>query len=97
MAELNPEAYKRKLLHNYCRFCSAIQKHASKDTLKPSIMKWSQLPDLNRRPTLYESVALPTELNWRPKGATKYDCVRFVASLFAMNLSFALWPKGRYS
>jgi hypothetical protein len=28
---------------------------------------WSQLPDLNRRPTLYESVALPTELNWPEK------------------------------
>ena len=27
---------------------------------------WSQLPDLNRRPMLYESIALPTELNWRP-------------------------------
>ena len=27
---------------------------------------WSQLSDLNRRPTDYKSVALPTELNWRP-------------------------------
>ena len=26
--------------------------------------EWSQFPDSNRRPTLYESVALPTELNW---------------------------------
>lgn len=26
---------------------------------------WSQLGDLNSRPTDYESVALPTELSWR--------------------------------
>ena len=25
---------------------------------------WSQRPDLNRGPTDYESVALPTELRW---------------------------------
>src|SRR5262245_55446935 len=32
---------------------------------KPSAIKslWSRLPDLNRRPTDYESVALPTELS----------------------------------
>ena len=29
---------------------------------------WSQLVDSNHRPTLYESVALPTELNWRNQG-----------------------------
>ncbi len=26
--------------------------------------EWSQKPDLNRRPVLYESTALPTELFW---------------------------------
>jgi hypothetical protein len=26
---------------------------------------WSQLPDLNRRPAVYETAALPTELSWR--------------------------------
>ncbi len=26
---------------------------------------WSQRSDLNRRPTVYETVALPTELRWR--------------------------------
>ncbi len=26
---------------------------------------WSHLPDLNRGPSLYKSVALPTELRWR--------------------------------
>src|SRR5215813_3788622 len=32
---------------------------------KPAALKslWSRLPDLNRRPTDYESVALPTELS----------------------------------
>ena len=29
-----------------------------------SIERWSQQSDLNRRPTLYESVALPAELCW---------------------------------
>jgi hypothetical protein len=28
----------------------------------------SHLPDLNRRPTVYETVALPTELRWRNEG-----------------------------
>ena len=26
---------------------------------------WSQWPDLNRRPAVYETAALPTELHWR--------------------------------
>ena len=30
---------------------------------------WSQLPDLNRRPAVYETAALPTELSWRTWGA----------------------------
>src|SRR3954471_6801552 len=30
----------------------------------PASGGWSQQSDLNRRPTLYESVALPTELCW---------------------------------
>ena len=32
-------------------------------SLKAQKTKWSRLPDLNRRPTDYESVALPTELS----------------------------------
>jgi hypothetical protein len=28
------------------------------------LFSWSQRPDLNRGPTDYESVALPTELRW---------------------------------
>jgi hypothetical protein len=33
--------------------------------LPKEMRRWSQQSDLNRRPTLYESVALPTELCWR--------------------------------
>ncbi len=31
------------------------------------ILLWSQFRDLNPGPLLYESIALPTELNWQEK------------------------------
>src|SRR5262245_8248727 len=49
--------------------CSCVSCHQwecpRSGAFKPSALKslWSRLPDLNRRPTDYESVALPTELS----------------------------------
>ncbi len=36
------------------------------EELKPflKVLKWSHLADSNRRPTVYKTVALPTELRW---------------------------------
>jgi hypothetical protein len=39
---------------------------------------WSHPPESNRRPTDYESVALPTELGWHPNKIA--DLVWFVVS-----------------
>lgn len=39
------------------------------------LFSWSQRPDLNRGPTDYESVALPTELRW-PKRGRPYRSLR---------------------
>ena len=42
----------------------AIEDDGEIEDLQAVDSKWSQRPDLNRGPTDYESVALPTELRW---------------------------------
>ena len=43
-----------------------MEDHQLLQTLVEQNSKWSQRLDLNQRPALYESAALPTELRWQP-------------------------------
>jgi hypothetical protein len=66
-----------ELLVNYATFMQVMNKRKREISERsvfipcPSVAKkkrkeWSQRLDLNQRPALYESAALPTELRWQP-------------------------------
>ena len=65
----------------------------------------SHLPDLNRRPELYESSALPTELRWRPlasghalRSVRKYRAGSLVCPPCSIWVNkWAIWRDGRAS
>ena len=48
------------------------------------MFSWSQRPESNRRPTDYESVALPTELRWLSLQQGVYSKIRTLLQGFSM-------------
>lgn len=82
------------LLRNCCRNASTKSEQVMEILLNPLIINWSQWPGSNRRPTVYETVALPlsytgTTANQRivtnsPLFASQFSCpfTRLCATAF---------------
>jgi hypothetical protein len=77
------------------RTLSKKRKGVTKSCANLSCFTWSQFRESNSGPLLYESIALPAELNWQKDTPTRVGASSRVRTLIPPSFVFRTWVGGR--